>query len=140
MIEIIKIIGLEEYLDLTNKFYAKLKKNINAKNIDVNLSYDKTEFLQLVSYIIRKKMKEDETFIFNLKSKMEERFLESKDDPNDYNNSLINNILKIYCFLDNQNQKKEGEIELEENEIRISRKKQKLLDEEFYNKLKNKKL
>lgn len=141
MIEIIKIIGLEEYLELTNKFYAKLKKNIKAINIDLNLAYDKNEFLQLMSYIIRKKMKTDDSFIPNLRKQMEKRFIEAKEDPKDYNNSLIQNILKIYCFLDEQ--KDEEEMELEQNEIRNpymnkNKNKNKLLDAETYNKLKNK--
>ncbi len=145
MIEIIKIIGLEEYLQLTNKFYKKLKKNIKLQNVDLNLAYDKTEFLHLMSYIIRKKMKNDDSFIPNLRKQIEAKFFESKEDPKDYNNSLIQNILKIYCFLDEQNEPDyQEDMELEENEIRspflAKTNKNKPLDEETYNKIRNKKI
>ncbi len=142
MIEIIRIIGLEEYLELTNKFYEKLNKNIKQKNLDVSLAYDKTEFLNLMGYIIKKKMKSETSFISNLKKNIEERFSDSYEDPKDYNNSLIKNIVKIYSTLeDESNQEKINEKKMNEEKYEIQDIISKgLLDENTFNKKKSKKI
>lgn len=135
MIEIIKIIGLEEYLELTNKFYDKLNRKIHKKKLEISTLYDKAEFLQLMSFILRKKVKQDVNFLSFLKKNISEKFSELKINTKDYNNGLIQNILKIYSFVENDcnNEKMDLEYNLKKESIYP-------LDEQTFDKLKNKKI
>ena len=89
MLEVIKVIGLEDYLDLTNKFYEKFKKRIENLKGFYEISYNKEEFFFLLKYILKKKIKNDSDFLRELKENIKNN-KENKDFSN------LNNFIEMY--------------------------------------------
>ena len=129
MIEIIKIIGVEDYLEFTNKFYERILKKIKDENLNVSPSYNKEEFLSLMKYIIKKMIKKDNLFLKNL----HENFILKNKMCKNQENNFLENVMKFYIDV-NKNINTGFLMDKDNEEI------ESIKNEEIYKLLKNKKI
>lgn len=83
---------MEEYLEFTNLFYEKLKKNIKKLKHEFNPSYDRNEFITLLKFIIKQSLKKDKNFLDKLQAQIFNKNKTEKENRH----SLLKGILKFY--------------------------------------------
>jgi len=118
MLEIIKVIGLEEYLEFTNEFYIKFKKRIENLKNNYEISYTREEFFYLMKYILRKKIKNDNEFLKEMKINLDKNhekdaFINLKNFINFYYEESyeeIKNTLKIKENIPKENEYNDNNI------------------------------